>query len=125
GKSYAEQSVDRVERAGDAWTGRWRAASTEACLASRVNGEQSAQVFALRSTCLDRQKRELLAVTKLLSKAEGPLVERAVPAIYALPDPAACSEARVASLSLASADAARADSLRDALASGNALYFMG
>ena len=84
GKTYAarrlrqrEAHPHRYARAGD---NMYR----EACEATHVRGEQSAEVLDLRMTCLQERLGGLRALTQVFSDANGEVVENAVSAANAL-----------------------------------------
>src|SRR5258707_13249982 len=54
-KSYAEQSFAAASRLLDDYVGGWVAMYTEACEATHVRGEQSAEVLDLRMACLQER----------------------------------------------------------------------
>ena len=84
GRPYADTAFAGVARALDAYSGDWVAMTTESCRATRVTGEQSDDVLALRQSCLDDRLAELTALVALFSKADASLVEKADKAAYAL-----------------------------------------
>jgi eukaryotic-like serine/threonine-protein kinase len=84
-KPYAEDAFQHVERALDGYARDWIAMQTESCKATRVRGEQSAELLDLRSVCLDRRLDELKAETDLFARADAKVVENAVKAVDALP----------------------------------------
>jgi tetratricopeptide (TPR) repeat protein len=84
GKTYAADvyaSVKRVlGRYADSWANQYR----EACEATNVRGEQSAEVLDLRMSCLAERREGLRALTQVFSAATGEVVENAVSAANAL-----------------------------------------
>jgi len=62
----------------------------EACQATHVRGEQSAQLLDQRMMCLDDRRAEAAALLSWLSKVEGGEVRRALTAVEALGDVAWC-----------------------------------
>ncbi|WP_224369080.1 serine/threonine-protein kinase [Hyalangium versicolor] len=85
GKPFAVQSARAVTRLLDAYAGQWAGLHTEACVATRVRGEQTEELLSLRMVCLERRRKSLSALVGLLTGAEGRVVERSVDAASALP----------------------------------------
>jgi serine/threonine-protein kinase len=56
----------------------------EACEATQVRGEQSAEVLDLRMSCLQERLGGMRALTDLFTEASGDVVENAVSAVNAL-----------------------------------------
>ena len=56
----------------------------EACEATQIHGEQSAEVLDLRMSCLQERLGGLRALTDVFSEANGDVVENAVSAANAL-----------------------------------------
>jgi tetratricopeptide (TPR) repeat protein len=81
---YAEDAYQHVERALDAYATGWAAMQTESCRATRIRGEQSAELLDLRTACLDRRLDELRAETELFVRADAKVVLHAVQAAGAL-----------------------------------------
>ena len=111
GLAAVKGDVARTTAALDAYTGRWLAARRDACEATHVRGTASQRVLDARVACLDRARRELAALTDLFAHADRAVADRAVEAVFRLPDPAACSFDRQASPALpqrAELDRARA-----------------
>lgn len=65
---------------------------TEACEATQVRGEQSADVMALRMACLDGRAKELGALTALLASADRDAAQKSLEAVGNLPGLAACAD---------------------------------
>ena len=123
---YATDAWSRVEHALDAQTEAWRAMHVDACDASHVRGEQSAELLDLRVACLGERLAEMRALGDVLAHADADVVRNAPAAVAALTPLARCGDAlalraierppaaeatRVAALR---ADLARAKALRDA-----------
>ncbi len=81
---YAEDAFRRVEQALDGYATGWVAMQTESCRATRIRGEQSAELFDLRSACLDKRLDELRAETELFAHADAKVVMNSVQAAAAL-----------------------------------------
>jgi serine/threonine-protein kinase len=95
GKPYAEEAFAGVRRGLDeyarAWTGMYR----EACEATQVRGEQSAEVLDLRMSCLQDRLGGVKALTDVLVKADGRAVGSAITAVNALPEIARCGDVKL------------------------------
>ena len=101
--SRAEQSLDRY---GGAWTAMHRGA----CEATRLRGEQSADLLDRRMFCLDQRLREVDALVATFLQADGEAVRRADSATSGLAplDLCANTEALMARLPPPADPAARA-----------------
>ena len=124
GLPYAAESAREVIRGLDRFSGRWIDARTDACVATRVRGEQSDQVLTLRMMCLDAALAEVDALVTGFAEADAHVVSRAATAIDGLPDLGAC--ANLAALLArvpppANADASKLKALDALLAQGRAL----
>jgi tetratricopeptide (TPR) repeat protein len=93
GVAYAADAWRGAERALDQYTSAWVAMRTDACEATRVRGEQSADMLDRRVECLDGHLRQVAALTRLLADADAEVVARAVEAATALPSLADCQNA--------------------------------
>jgi len=90
---FAGETATKVRGALDARAAAWIGMHRDACLATRVRGEQSAEMLDLRMGCLDRRRDELRALVGELVRA--PDVERvrnAVDAVRGLPGVASCAD---------------------------------
>jgi tetratricopeptide (TPR) repeat protein len=92
GRPFAEETWTRVSALLDGYTRDWTVAYTDACEATHVRGDQSAEVLDLRMSCLDGSRGSLRALTDLLSYADGSVVVGAVDAAHALPSIERCSD---------------------------------
>jgi eukaryotic-like serine/threonine-protein kinase len=128
GAAYAGAIGSRTETALDAYADAWAAARTEACAATTLRGEQSAEVMDLRMACLHGARQHLAAVTEVLASADAEVVLRAHQLVDRLPPLAACSdlEALRAEVPPPHADDAEAvDLAQSRLARARALYDAG
>ena len=89
--AYGNQSFTLVADALDTWSSEWVDQYADACEATHVRGDQSAAALDLRMTCLDRQRRNVIATTELLARADAELVEHAAELAASLPQPAQCA----------------------------------
>ncbi len=92
GKGYAEKTFETVKRALDKYTAAWTATYTDACEATAVRGEQSAEVLDLRMSCLQGRLDSVKALTDLFAHADGNTVEKATSAVDRLGDLDRCSD---------------------------------
>jgi eukaryotic-like serine/threonine-protein kinase len=92
GKSYAAGAFAGAARLLDDYVGRWTAMYRDACEATTVRGEQSADVLDLRMACLNERLGNLRALTDVFSKADDGVVQNAVSAAGALPRLDECAD---------------------------------
>ena len=92
GKPQAATVATRVSALLDDYTRRWVAMHTESCQATRLRGEQTEQLLSLRTVCLDRRLKDVKALTRLLTSADGQLVSKAADVVGQLPDLEACAD---------------------------------
>ncbi len=76
----------------DGYAGRWVQAHREACEATRIRGEQTEAVLSLRMMCLERRRKELAALVRLLERPDTSLVDRSVDAAMALSAVSQCGD---------------------------------
>ncbi len=93
GLSYAEDAADKVSAQLDDWAGEWTASRTDACVATRVRGDRSAELMDLSMACLDDRLANLDALVDALSAADAQVVENAVQSAWGLPALAPCADA--------------------------------
>lgn len=84
-----------VEPQLDDYARRWKAAHVEACEATTIRAEQSAEVMDLKMACLQQVKADLRAVVELLRRADAQVVERASQVFATLPELDRCSDDEV------------------------------
>jgi serine/threonine protein kinase len=92
---YAPATWKTLRATLDRYAARWVAAHTDACVATRVRGEQSEQALDLRAACLEQQRSRLSALVRALGEVDRKGAEKAVAAVHRLGDPALCSVAEV------------------------------
>jgi tetratricopeptide (TPR) repeat protein len=88
---YASGTWARIEPTLDAYAASWSASMEDACMATRVRGEQSETMLELRSACLDERLDDLRALSDVLAAADDKVVEKAVQAAHDLSPLRACS----------------------------------
>ena len=84
GRAYALDSFEHAAAALDEYGAAWLAMRQDACRATNVRHEQSAELFDLRMACLARRRGELTALTGVLAAADVRTVDGAVEAIARL-----------------------------------------
>jgi serine/threonine protein kinase len=92
GGANAEDAYRRTRAALDDYARGWVAMHTDACEATQVRGEQSAEMLDLRVECLGERLEELRAQVDVFAHADTPIVERSVEAARALPRLQACAD---------------------------------
>jgi hypothetical protein len=94
GKPYAEDVWRAVEHALDAFASAWTRNYTEACEATHVRGEQSAELLDLRMDCLNHRLDETGVLASLFTHADASLLEKALSAVQANSDLSSCADVR-------------------------------
>jgi tetratricopeptide (TPR) repeat protein/predicted Ser/Thr protein kinase len=95
GKSYAEQAYAGVSRLMDQYVSRWTGMYQDACEATNLRGEQSAEVLDLRMDCLHDRLGNVRTLSDVFAAADGQVVENAVSAAAALPSLDRCADVRL------------------------------
>ncbi|HEY8210277.1 MAG TPA: serine/threonine-protein kinase [Myxococcaceae bacterium] len=90
--SHGLDQAKRVQRTLDAYAERWVAAHRDACEATRIRGEQTETILALRMTCLERKRKELGALLNVLGHPDPVLVDKAVDAAHGLSGVGQCRD---------------------------------
>lgn len=124
GGPFATDAASAVEAALDRYAASWVEAHDEACVATRVRGEQSEAMLDLAMACLDRRRRELRAATDLLAEADGEVARNALRVATSPAGPSRCLDraALTAAVAPPAADAAAAVAgARNELAAARAL----
>src|SRR5262249_22250729 len=80
-----------LDRYAASWLGIYR----DACEATHVRGEQSAEVLDLRMGCLEERHGSLKALTDVVASADAKTVANAVDAADALPGLERCSDVKL------------------------------
>jgi tetratricopeptide (TPR) repeat protein len=89
---YASTVLTSVSSALDDYSRRWTRQRQEACVATRVQRQSSESELALRTTCLEERRREVEALTEVLTQANAKTVEKAVSAVSRLSPLATCAD---------------------------------
>jgi eukaryotic-like serine/threonine-protein kinase len=92
GKSYAPDVLATVSRALTTYAQDWANMFKEACEATELRREQSADVMDLRMECLQERLGGLRALTDVFVQADGQVVENATNAANALSSLDRCSD---------------------------------
>jgi tetratricopeptide (TPR) repeat protein len=91
----AQDTWEQVSERLDRYASAWLAMRRDACEATHVRGEQSAEVLDLRMACLDDRRDSLAALTNLLATGDRGAVTNAVNAVRALPTLDGCADVRL------------------------------
>jgi tRNA A-37 threonylcarbamoyl transferase component Bud32/tetratricopeptide (TPR) repeat protein len=92
GKGNAELAFSGAARALDEYTRKWRRMYDDACEATHVRGEQSAEVLDLRMSCLQERLNAGSALSDVFAQADATVVDNAVQAATALPALDRCAD---------------------------------
>jgi serine/threonine protein kinase len=84
GKRYALESFETTSQVLDRYAKSWADMYVEACVATHVRGEQSAEVLDLRMASLQDGLDGLKALSRVFRKADADVVENSVSAANAL-----------------------------------------
>ena len=125
---YASAAWAGVEPRLREWVDGWAAQRVEACEATHVRHEFSTEVLDLRQACLERELRSFQALIEQLRAGEATVIEHALEATVALPEPARCGDVDALLSGLApppDAIAAEVEQLRTNLAELDALANTG
>ncbi|HEY5945070.1 MAG TPA: tetratricopeptide repeat protein, partial [Kofleriaceae bacterium] len=87
----ANDFASRATETLDIYAKAWLEERRDACAATHERGEQSQVALDRRVACLDRARRSLGELTKLLASADAKLAAHAGDAIGQLRDPATCT----------------------------------
>ncbi len=129
GKPFAAQTFVATAKLLDDYVRQWTSMHQEACEATQVRGDQSADVLDLRMACLGERLGNVRALTDVFEKADDGIVVNAVSAAGALPALDECANvATLRAVVKPPADPStrrRVDELRDELARVTALRDSG
>jgi eukaryotic-like serine/threonine-protein kinase len=92
GSANAEDAFQRTEAALDDYAHGWVRMHTDACEATQVRGEQSAEILDLRVECLGERLEELRAQVDVFAHANASTVDKSVQAARALARIQACAD---------------------------------
>lgn len=91
GVPYAARTWAAVAAKLDRYAGAWIDAYREACVATRLRGEQSAADMDLRMRCLQGRRIALRVLGDELAHADGAIAQQALPMVESLPGLDACA----------------------------------
>ena len=97
GKPWTARTAEETVRALDGYAASWAAMHGDACEATRLRGEQTEAVMALRMSCLADRRQEMAALVDLFVTADDETVERAVQAVQSLPPVSVCADVQALS----------------------------
>jgi tetratricopeptide (TPR) repeat protein len=92
GLPTAEAAWQRVASALDVYTAQWSAMYVDACQATHVRGDQSAEVLDLRMGCLNETLDGVRALTEVLSHADARMAGQAATAAQELAPLGRCAD---------------------------------
>jgi tetratricopeptide (TPR) repeat protein len=129
GASYAAETFAKVRAILDRYAASWSAVYTDACEATHVRGEQSAEVLDLRMAALQEALDGLRALSRIFRQANRDVVENAVRAASALAAIERCSDVKLLRSVVRPPDdptiRAEVDRLRAWLADARVLFQVG
>ncbi|MFY2564315.1 tetratricopeptide repeat protein [Corallococcus terminator] len=88
---YAAGAWSEVERTLDGHARSWVAASHEACVATRVKGQQTERLLERRVICLDQRLKDLGAVADALATADTQVIQNASRMVHGLENLSVCA----------------------------------
>lgn len=89
---YADAAAAAVSRALDEYTAKLARDADDACVATRVRGEQSEEALDLRTACYDQRWREVDALVEVLGRADADTVKEAPDATKSLSSIEDCAD---------------------------------
>ncbi len=92
GAAFASDTWATAARVLDVHVEQWRAQAADACEALFVRGDQTAETYAMRSSCLADVREQLARVVELFGEADTAVVEHAVAAAVGVPNPDECGD---------------------------------
>ncbi|HVT07994.1 MAG TPA: serine/threonine-protein kinase [Polyangia bacterium] len=129
GAKYAEAAFASASRYLDEYASRWASMYADACEATHVRGEQSAEVLDLRMGCLNERMTDLRALTDVFTTADAKVVENAVTSAGSLARLDRCADVALLRAVIKppadEATRARVDALRSQLAHLKAIWRAG
>jgi serine/threonine protein kinase len=92
GRPTAQTTLARVSKVLDDYANAWAAMYQQACGATHLRGEQSAEVLDLRMSCLNENLDQLRALTLTLAGADADALSHAVAAAHNLTPISRCAD---------------------------------
>jgi tetratricopeptide (TPR) repeat protein len=83
---------NRTEALLDTYAQTWISAQTDACEASRIRGDQSDEIYSLRTACLDTDLKQLRDLVQIFKGVDADLESRAIQAASGLATVSRCSD---------------------------------
>jgi tetratricopeptide (TPR) repeat protein len=94
GLPFAAEAARGVTTELDVRVAAWKATYVDACEATHVRGEQSAELLDRRMACLGEQLERIDAMIGVFARADATTVERATSAVTELPPLERCADTR-------------------------------
>jgi serine/threonine protein kinase/tetratricopeptide (TPR) repeat protein len=127
--SWAPDVAAEVKRRLDAWAERWVQGRTDACEATELRAEQSAELMDLRIVCYDRKLAALAPIIELLANADDQVARKAVDVVASLPSIEPCDDAEGLRAAVPPPDdpalATQVDDIRKRLAEAHSMALAG
>ena len=91
GKPFAQETAGRVVAVLEDYASHWTQQRAEVCQATHASVVPE-ELLGRRVACLERRREDMRAVVGVLAQADGPLVEKALDTVHALPDLRECAD---------------------------------
>jgi serine/threonine protein kinase/tetratricopeptide (TPR) repeat protein len=91
GRPWAAETWSTLEDGIDRWTAHWLELSEAACVATRIRGDATEELYDLRVSCLERQLGQIEALGHLLERADPATVDGAYGLVTELVSPKTCT----------------------------------
>ncbi len=95
GHASAATAWGQVDRTLSRYAQAWSALHEDACLATRVRGEQTEEVLGQRMACLEEQRQQLAAVADAFAKADARVVGRTPEVLNGLRNLGVCADLKL------------------------------
>jgi tetratricopeptide (TPR) repeat protein/predicted Ser/Thr protein kinase len=92
GGPAAQPSADRVAKRLDVFAQQWTEMRESACRATRIDKQQSEEVYRLRDDCLNRERTQARSLTAMLVDADPQVVSKSIDITYGLPETSWCAD---------------------------------
>jgi len=89
---FASEMAGAAGRVVDAYAKDWARQHTEACEATRIHKTQTEALYSSRVVCLERRRKDIQALARVLSQADAQLVSKAVQVALELPALQECED---------------------------------
>jgi tetratricopeptide (TPR) repeat protein len=94
GKPHATETWAQASKLLDEYVTDWKKVKNNSCKTTRLKHKQTEETLAHVDACLDERLAEVDRLAAVFATADGPLVNRAVDAVRALPAVRECSEGK-------------------------------